>query len=112
MKNWFLKVFEKDTNENLSFKEITKKAGKSQGTVSVYLKELTESGIINRKLQQTELVFELVNSNYVKEVIAKHQTSLFERSCDFFSSLACAIFARPVSFSSLFPVATTSFAIY
>lgn len=78
-------------NESLSFKEITKKVGKTQGTVSVYLKELVESGIINRKLQQTELVFELVNSSYVSDVIAKHQTSLFERSADNISDIFSSI---------------------
>ena len=78
-------------NRELSFKEITKKAGKSQGTISVYLKELTEQGVINRKLHESELIFELVNSVYVREIIAKHQTSLFERTADNISDIFSSI---------------------
>ncbi|MDC4217121.1 MAG: winged helix-turn-helix transcriptional regulator [Candidatus Nitrosopumilus limneticus] len=69
-------------DRKLSFKEITKKVGKSQGTVSIYLKELTEQNIICRKLSDTNLTFEIVNVAYVKDIISKHQTSLFERSAD------------------------------
>lgn len=78
-------------DSELSFKEITKKAGKSQGTVSVYLKEMTEQNIINRKLHENELVFELVDSSYVREIIAKHQTSLFERTADNISDIFSSI---------------------
>jgi predicted transcriptional regulator len=78
-------------DRELSFKEITKKTGKSQGTVSVYLKEMTEQNIISRKLHESELVFELVNSSYVREVIAKHQTSLFERTADNISDIFSSI---------------------
>lgn len=74
-------------HKRLSFKEITKKAGKSQGTVSVYLKEMTEQNIINRKLHENDLFFELVDSVYVREIIAKHQTSLFERTADNISDI-------------------------
>lgn len=74
-------------DKELTFKEITKKAGKSQGTVSIYLKEMTEQNIIARKLQESELVFELVNSAYVREIIARHQTSLFERTADNISDI-------------------------
>jgi predicted transcriptional regulator len=78
-------------DKELTFKEITKKAGKSQGTISVYLKELTEQGIIDRKLHESELVFELVNPVYVREIIAKHQTSLFERTADNISDIFSSI---------------------
>jgi predicted transcriptional regulator len=75
----------------LSFKDITKKAGKSQGTISVYLKELTEQNTIDRKLHENELVFGLVDLNYVKQVIVKHQTSLFERTADNISDIFSSI---------------------
>jgi len=78
-------------HKRLSFKEITKKAGKSQGTVSVYLKEMTEQNIINRKLHENDLFFELVDSVYVREIIAKHQTSLFERTADNISDIFSTI---------------------
>jgi predicted transcriptional regulator len=78
-------------DEGLTFKEITKKAGKSQGTVSIYLKEMTEQNIIARKMHESELVFEIVNSAYVREVIAKHQTSLFERTADNISDIFSSI---------------------
>jgi len=74
-------------NGRLSFKEITKKVGKSQGTVSVYLKELTEQGITIRRLHENEIVFGISNVDYVKQIIAKHQTSLFERTADNISDI-------------------------
>ncbi|NDB51950.1 MAG: ArsR family transcriptional regulator [Nitrosopumilaceae archaeon] len=75
----------------LTFREITKKTNKSQGTISVYLKDLTEQNIITRKLQDGELVFGLSDSDYVKSVISKHQTSLFERTADNISDIFSAI---------------------
>lgn len=78
-------------DRELSFKEITEKAGKSQGTISSYLKDLTEQNIIHRKLHNTELIFDLVDAVYIRDIISKHKTSLFERSADniadIFSSL-------------------------
>lgn len=74
-----------------SFKEITKRSGKSQGTVSVYLKELTEQNIITKKLHENETVFSLANTDYIKSIIAKHQTSLFERSADNISDIFSSI---------------------
>lgn len=75
----------------LSFRQITDKTGKSQGTVSVYLKELTESQLVNRKLKNSDLLFELANSDYVREIITKHKTSLFERSADNISDIFSSI---------------------
>jgi len=75
----------------LSFRQITEKTGKSQGTVSVYLKELTESQIVSRKLRNADLIFELANSDYVKEIITKHKTTLFERSADNISDIFSSI---------------------
>ena len=75
----------------LSFRQITEKTGKSQGTVSVYLKELTESQIVSRKLRNADLLFELANSDYVKEIITKHKTTLFERSADNISDIFSSI---------------------
>lgn len=78
-------------DKELSFKEITEKVGKSQGTISSYLKDLTEQNIIHRKLRHTELIFELVDGVSTRDIILKHKTSLFERSADniadIFSSL-------------------------
>lgn len=76
---------------DLTFKEITKKTNKSQGTISVYLKDLTEQNVITRKLQDSELVFGLADSDYVKSVISKHQTSLFERTADNISDIFSSI---------------------
>ncbi len=87
MKKIIMSLLEKE----MLFKEITKKTGKSQGTVSVYLKELTEQNMISRKLYQNELVFEMVNSDYVREIIVKHQTSLFERTADNMSDIFSSI---------------------
>ena len=87
MKKIILSLLDKE----LSFKEITGKAGKSQGTTSVYLKELTESGIVNRKLSGNELVFEIIDSAYVRDIIARHKASLFERTADNISDIFSSI---------------------
>ena len=78
-------------DDELSFREITEKSGKSQGTVSVYLKELTEQNTISRKLNDSELVFEIVDPNYVREVIIRHKASLFERTADNISDIFSSI---------------------
>lgn len=78
-------------DHSISFRKITQRSGKSQGTVSVYLKELTEQGIIRRKLQESELVFELTNSIYVRQVISRHKASLFERTADNISDIFSSI---------------------
>ena len=75
----------------MTFKEITKKTNKSQGTISVYLKDLTEQNIITRKLQDGELVFGLTDPDYVKSIVSKHQTSLFERTADNISDIFSSI---------------------
>lgn len=75
----------------MTFKEITKRTNKSQGTVSVYLSDLTEQSIITRKLQGNELVFGLTDPDYVKSIISKHQTSLFERTADNISDIFSSI---------------------
>ena len=74
----------------LSFREITKKAGKSQGTISSYLKELTEQKTVKRRLEN-ELVFELEDADYVRQIIAKHKASLFERTADNISDIFSSI---------------------
>lgn len=76
---------------NLSFKEIMRKSGKSQGTVSAYLKELTEQRIIVRKLWQNELVFGIADIEYVRNVLTRHQTSLLERTADNISDIFSSI---------------------
>lgn len=78
-------------SRNLSFKDITKEAKKSQGTVSLYLKDLTEQKIITRKMQDGELVCGLVNTDYVKSIISKHQTTLLERTADNISDIFSSI---------------------
>ncbi|NDB47458.1 MAG: ArsR family transcriptional regulator [Nitrososphaeria archaeon] len=87
MKKIITSLFDKE----ITFKEMTKRAGKSQGTVSVYLKELVEENTITRKLRGNELVFGLSNQDYVKSVISKHQTSLFERTADNISDIFSSI---------------------
>ncbi|NDB46786.1 MAG: ArsR family transcriptional regulator [Nitrososphaeria archaeon] len=87
MKKIITALFDKE----ITFKEITKRAGKSQGTVSVYLKELVEENTITRRLRNNELVFGLSNQEYVKSVISKHQTSLFERTADNISDIFSSI---------------------
>jgi predicted transcriptional regulator len=78
-------------NEGLSFKEIHSATKKSQGTVSVYLKELTEAGIVNRRFIDMDLVFELDKPKVVREVIEKNKASLIERTADNISDIFSSI---------------------
>ena len=87
MKKIIMSLFEGD----LTFKDITKKAGKSQGTVSIYLKDLTEQNIITRRLQENDLIFGLADVEYVRSIIVKHQTSLIERTADNISDIFSSI---------------------
>jgi predicted transcriptional regulator len=78
-------------DRRLSFKQVLDKVKKSQGTVSAYLKELTEAGIVNRKFLDSNLLFELVDSNNIKQVIEKNKTSIIERTADNISDIFSTI---------------------
>lgn len=78
-------------NEDLSFKEILDKSKKSQGTISTYLKEMTEVGIVSRKFINTNLIFQLVDAKRVKQVIEKNRVSLIERTADNISDIFSSI---------------------
>lgn len=75
---------------NLSFKEIVTKVKKSQGTVSLVLKGLSEDGIVERKIVNGDLTFQIVNKALLDTLIEK-QPTFIENSAnnisDIFSSI-------------------------
>jgi predicted transcriptional regulator len=78
-------------DKSLSFKQVLDKVKKSQGTISTYLKELTEAGIVKRIFVDSNLLFELVDSNNIKQIIEKNKTSIIERTADNISDIFSAI---------------------
>lgn len=77
-------------DNDLSFKEIVDRVKKSQGTVSLSLKILSDEGIIQRKFENGYLMFQLTNKTLLQSLIEK-QPSFIESSADhiadIFSSL-------------------------
>jgi predicted transcriptional regulator len=77
-------------NRYLTFKEIVAITKKSQGTVSLCLKNLSEEQIIQRKLENGLLIFQLTNKALLDSLIEK-QPSFIENTAnnisDIFSSI-------------------------
>ncbi|WP_268542976.1 winged helix-turn-helix transcriptional regulator [Candidatus Nitrosotenuis cloacae] len=75
---------------SLSFKDIVSKVKKSQGTVSLVLKGLSEDGIVERKLVNGDLMFQLTNKALLDTLIER-QPTFIENSAnnisDIFSSI-------------------------
>jgi predicted transcriptional regulator len=75
---------------NLTFKDLVSHVKKSQGTVSLSLKALTDEGIVLRKFENGNLIFQLANNRLLNSLIEK-QPPLIENAAnniaDIFSSL-------------------------
>jgi predicted transcriptional regulator len=75
---------------DLTFKEIVNNVKKSQGTVSLSLKSLCEDYLIERKLENSELIFQLTNKELLCSIMVK-QPSFIENTAnnisDIFSSI-------------------------
>jgi predicted transcriptional regulator len=75
---------------DLTFKETVNKVKKSQGTVSLSLKILCDEQIVQRKLENGTLTFQLTNKTLLNSLIEK-QPSFIENTAnniaDIFSSL-------------------------
>ena len=75
---------------DLTFKDIVNKVKKSQGTVSLCLKNLCDDAVIQRKLNNRTLIFQLTNNVLLISLVEK-QPSFIENSAnnisDIFSSL-------------------------
>ena len=78
-------------HEILSFNELVKNVNKSPATVSFYLAQLTNDGIVNSKLINLRKYHHITDIEKLRGVIDKYQPSLIERSgdrlADTFSSL-------------------------
>jgi DNA-binding HxlR family transcriptional regulator len=75
---------------DFTFKELVNKVKKSQGTVSLSLKILYEDQLVERKLDDGHLIFQLTNKDLLDSIIEK-QPSFIENSAnnisDIFSSI-------------------------
>jgi DNA-binding HxlR family transcriptional regulator len=75
---------------DFTFKELVNKVKKSQGTVSLSLKILYEDQLVERKLDDGNLIFQLTNKDLLDSIMEK-QPSFIENSAnnisDIFSSI-------------------------
>jgi predicted transcriptional regulator len=75
---------------DLQFKDLVKKVQKSQGTVSLGLKSLCEDKLVERKLNNGGLIFQLANKDLLDSIMEK-QPSFIENTAnnisDIFSSI-------------------------
>ena len=72
---------------DMSFKEIVEWAKKSQGTVSIVLKNLTADEIVARKLCDDSIIFEIINKPLVGQLITKYKPKLIESTADNISDI-------------------------
>jgi DNA-binding transcriptional regulator GbsR (MarR family) len=75
----------------LSFKEIVSITKKSQGTVSLCLKSLSDDGIVERTVNSRGIVFALSNKYLVGMLVDRQQPTFIENTAnnisDIFSSI-------------------------
>ncbi|MEM3144268.1 MAG: ArsR family transcriptional regulator [Candidatus Nitrosotenuis sp.] len=76
---------------DLSFKEIVSIAKKSQGTVSLCLKSLSDDGIVERTVNNRGIVFALSNKHLVGMLVDRQKPTFIENTAnnisDIFSSI-------------------------
>ncbi len=78
-------------HERLSFNELVEIIRKSPATVSLYLSQLKNDGIVDSKLTNLKRNYRIREAEKLQEIIGKYHPSLIERSADYladtFSSL-------------------------
>lgn len=67
---------------SMGFKEIVARAKKSQGTVSIVLKNLTADEVVARKLHDGVVIFEIINKPLVGQLITKYKPKIIESVAD------------------------------
>ncbi|MEM2786137.1 MAG: winged helix-turn-helix domain-containing protein [Candidatus Nitrosotenuis sp.] len=72
---------------DMTFKEIVERVKKSQGTVSIVLKNLGADEVINRKFQDGIIIFTIINKKLVNQLIEKYKPKLIESAADNISDI-------------------------
>lgn len=67
---------------DMTFKEIVECAKKSQGTVSIVLKNLGADEVITRKFQDGIIIFAIMNKRLVSQLIEKYKPKPIESAAD------------------------------
>jgi predicted transcriptional regulator len=87
-KNILLALLAKET---LTFNEIVEGVKRSQSTVSLYLTQLVQDGIVESKYVNLKRIFQIKEKDLVQKIIGKYHPNVLERSADhiadIFSSL-------------------------
>ncbi|MEO9309925.1 MAG: ArsR family transcriptional regulator [Nitrososphaera sp.] len=76
---------------DMTFKEIVEYAKKSQGTVSIFLKNLGADQVVTRKLQNGTVIFTLTNRKLVSQLIEKYKPKLIESAADNMSDIMSSL---------------------
>lgn len=72
---------------DMGFKEIVERAKKSQGTVSLVLKNLVADEIVARKFHGSAVIFKIINKELVNQLTAKYKPKLIESAADNISDI-------------------------
>ena len=66
-------------NENLEFNEIVKQVNKAPSTVSLYLSQLVEDGIVKIQFSNKKRTYHVVNKNLIDKLIEDYRPNKLER---------------------------------
>ncbi len=77
-RNILLNLLERD----LAFNEVVERVKRSQGTVSIVLKNLSADEIVQRKFHDGVFVFGITNKELVAKLVRKYKPELIESSVD------------------------------
>ncbi|MEM3063791.1 MAG: winged helix-turn-helix domain-containing protein [Candidatus Nitrosotenuis sp.] len=72
---------------DMTFKEIVEQAKKSQGTVSLVLKNLGADEVVARKFQDGVITFTITNRKLVGQLVEKYKPKLIESVADNISDI-------------------------
>ncbi|HSB56426.1 MAG TPA: winged helix-turn-helix transcriptional regulator [Nitrosopumilaceae archaeon] len=78
-KNILLALLSKDS---LTFNEIVVKVKRSQSTVSLYLTQLVQDGVVESKYINLKRIFKVTDSELVQKTINRYHPNLLESSAD------------------------------
>ncbi|MEW6043664.1 MAG: winged helix-turn-helix domain-containing protein [Thermoproteota archaeon] len=67
---------------DMMFREIVEQVKRSQGTISVVLKNMVADEIIARKFRDGVIIFELNNKSLVSQLASKYKPKLIESAAD------------------------------
>lgn len=76
---------------DMTFKEIVECSKKSQGTVSIVLKNLGADEVVTRKFQDGVISFAIINKKLMSQLIKKYKPKLIESATDNVSDIVCSL---------------------